>query len=297
MADNVETNSGSGGAVIATDNISGNHYQRVKIAHGPNDTADPASNATPFPIYTPELLLARGAITDHISRIIEGRNPAVGASLEGIWQQGGPFIFPTTSETVRVKVGGNAADAAAGAGAQSVTVQGIDENLDFVTEDITLNVDGTLASAATTAKYFRVNDCFVKDVGTYGGANTGNIVIENTTSTQILANLGAGISESRMLKWSVRNGYSLFIAGFYALVEGTKPATIRLWSRENNNDVSTPFSPKRLIFEQPELIGNTDHEFVYPEKINQNSDIWAEASTASGSSIVNIIVEFIEIKN
>jgi hypothetical protein len=59
-----------------------------------------------------------------------GANPAVGnGAFEDIWYNGGSYTLLTSAETVRVKAGGNAADDSAGAGARTITVYGLDENL------------------------------------------------------------------------------------------------------------------------------------------------------------------------
>lgn len=49
MADNITLNSGSGGASLATDEISSVHHQRVKVQHGTDGTATDAAAASPLP--------------------------------------------------------------------------------------------------------------------------------------------------------------------------------------------------------------------------------------------------------
>jgi hypothetical protein len=50
LADNVTLNSGSGGAVLATDDVSSVHYQRVKLDYGGDGVAAPVTTATPLPV-------------------------------------------------------------------------------------------------------------------------------------------------------------------------------------------------------------------------------------------------------
>lgn len=52
MADNVTANPGSGGAVLATDEIGGVHFPRSKVVHGVDGTATDASEANPLPVVT-----------------------------------------------------------------------------------------------------------------------------------------------------------------------------------------------------------------------------------------------------
>lgn len=296
MANNIPTNPGSGGEVIATDEVSDIHYQLVKIVHGPEDTVDFVSDSKPLPIIDPALLISRGLVTDQAVIHVEGRNPSLGSSAEGIWANSTPFLWPTTAQTVRVKTGGNPADTAAGAGAQSVTVEGLDPNLDFITENIELV--GASQSAATIGLFFRVNRCYVNRVGTYTGANTGDIVLENTGSTQVLAKIAAGISHSKMAKWSVRAGYSLFLKEMTIKIPGSKASSIRLWHRDNLDDsVSTPFSPAELVFDDAEFTGSFVNEFSYSHKFEEKTDVWSDGDAASGAPDVNVDLEFVEIKN
>jgi len=50
MADNTTLNVGAGGDVIATDDIGGVKYQRVKVTFGADGTATDASGTTPLPV-------------------------------------------------------------------------------------------------------------------------------------------------------------------------------------------------------------------------------------------------------
>jgi hypothetical protein len=50
MADNLELNSGSGGATLATDDIGGVHHQKVKVEFGGDDSATQVTSGTPLPI-------------------------------------------------------------------------------------------------------------------------------------------------------------------------------------------------------------------------------------------------------
>jgi len=52
MADNTTLNAGSGGDVIATDDIGGVKYQRVKLAFGADGSAADVSDANPLPVAT-----------------------------------------------------------------------------------------------------------------------------------------------------------------------------------------------------------------------------------------------------
>lgn len=50
MADNTELNTGSGGDIIATDEVSGVKHQRVKVEYGADGSATDVSPSTPLPV-------------------------------------------------------------------------------------------------------------------------------------------------------------------------------------------------------------------------------------------------------
>lgn len=50
MADNITLNAGSGGAVLATDDVGGIHYQVVKVAYGALDAATLVTTGAPLPV-------------------------------------------------------------------------------------------------------------------------------------------------------------------------------------------------------------------------------------------------------
>lgn len=50
MADNTVINTGTGGDTIASDDVGGVKYQRVKVAHGADGSATDVSIASPLPV-------------------------------------------------------------------------------------------------------------------------------------------------------------------------------------------------------------------------------------------------------
>lgn len=236
--------------------------------------------------------VALGFFADRFSLVKFGANPDVGTgAYEDIWGNGGTYPWPTAAETVRVKAGGNAADDSGGAGAQKVMVDGLDENWDIATEEITLA--GSSASSATTTTFIRINRMWVTDVGTYGVANTGVIVLENTSSNDVLAHMAAGVGQTQQAIYTVPADYKAIVSRISTSVASTKPATVRMFRRENADDVTTPFTGKRLqhINQAAEL--NIDENldgafFVFPEK----TDIWFDALASAVGGATTVEVDF-----
>lgn len=130
----------------------------------------------------PWLDIARGLVTG-ISTVKKfGRNSAVAGTFVPI-TLGGVYQTPQSGSatTLRIKAGGDANDTAAGSGAREITLIGLDENFEAVTE--VLATAGASASSATTTTFTRLFRAYVSASGTYATATAGShvasIVIEN----------------------------------------------------------------------------------------------------------------------
>ena len=265
--------------------------------------------STIIPRYTDRLVntsnfwleVSRGSYDDMYMILKFGTNPDCAT---GVWElianlsATAPYPFPTTPTTVRIKAGGNAADASGGAGARTLRIVGIDENLNEVTEDLTFNADGTLASASTTTTFWRVYRAYILTTGTYGGDNTGAVVIENTAGTADLLRIEAGGGQTRLLSFSVPLGWTAYFMGFEVHVDSTKPADIRVRHRENFNQTSAPYSPIREIFFEAGIAGGSQNLANAPLGIIPAlSDIWIEARGAGANTVVSGAMEILMVKD
>jgi hypothetical protein len=204
-----------------------------------------------------------------------------------IWDGGVDYTFPTTVETLRIKAGGDVADTAAGAGAREVTIQGLDTNFDEV--EATLATNGVSASAATTQTFSRVFRAWVSSVGTYGGANTAAITIENVTANQELAIITAGKGQTLMAIWTVPRNRHFFLNHLYIHVDSAKSASAQLNQRqEADNWTTAPFAAVRVAETLGGLSGSNNlpiEEYIdFPEK----TDIWLAGSVAQQTADIDI---------
>ena len=190
----------------------------------------------------------KGNVDGHVIVHKFGRNAAV---ANGVWENisllSAASSFLSAATTVRVKAGGNAADDTAGAGAQAITVVGIDTTLAEVEETIVLA--GASASAASAASFWRPYRMYIADgrAGAYGGANTGIITLENSGGGTDLIQIDADTGQSQFGAYTVPIGKEAYWLSAHVMVDASKPADIRFFQRRNFDDVTTPFEPKRLI--------------------------------------------------
>jgi hypothetical protein len=227
---------------------------------------------------------ASGLIAGRSSVHKFGENPDITASSTEDLTFSGTINWLTAGDNIRVKAGGNAADAAAGAGAQKVFVEGLlSSDWTVATEEITLNADGTLASASTSQSFIRVYRAYVTDTGTYTGVNTGNITLETDGGTELIV-IPAGLGQSESSAYTVPAGKTAYITRFDATVDSAKAADVVLWQRQDADDVTTPFSSKRQIARFPQLVGPGVHPFPAYVSVPEKTDLWVTATTGSGAN-------------
>jgi len=249
----------------------------------------------------PLLDIERGLDKDKETVHKFGYNEAVpNGSYADVWSYGGTdasYNWATTDETFRVKAGGNAADDASGAGARTIHIDYLDANGVEIHEDLTLA--GASASAATAATGRRVLRSYVKTTGTINSNNTGNILIENSTTGLVVAEIDAGVGQTEMTMYTVPANHTAYLLGVgFDVSTGTnKDADIHMWQRTNAYTTSAPFGAKRLVKEWIAVQGDFNHKFnVYP-KFDEYTDLWIEAKGNGAVTAVSADYDLILVHN
>jgi len=252
--------------------------------------------------YPAGLKLARNVQAGHSVVHKFGRNSAVGTTYVPICG-GGRLRTPQVAAATALRVkAGNAADTALGAGARSITLQGIDQTGAVVTE--TLATAGASASAATSATFIRLLRVFVATSGTYAtavtGSHVGDITIENAAGTEDWAVIDAtdtARSQSQIGFYTVPLGYRAFIYNICMTAESTRLINLNFFTRSGILETAAPYSARRL---QAEFVGLTDDfsqrfdapKGPYPEL----TDIGFMAVVSTGSADVSIDFEIVLVK-
>lgn len=180
-----------------------------------------------------------------------GRNSAVGTSFVPVCL-GGIYNTPQSGSatTLRIKAGGDANDTAAGTGARQITLQGLDENFEAVTE--TLATNGASASTATTATFTRLFRAFVSESGTYAtssaGSHVGSIVIENGAGGTDWATIdatGFPKSQSEIGAYTVPANTTGYAKIRNVSIDSGKTVDLVFFARTNCDQTSAPYSAMR----------------------------------------------------
>lgn len=226
----------------------------------------------------------KGNVTGHSIIHKFGYNAVVSSATvwEGVHVLSAPYNFLSAATTVRIKAGGDASDDASGAGAQSITIEGLGTSLTAISEDLATN--GTGASSNSSASFWRINRAYVADlgVGTYGGFNTAAVTIENSGGGTDLLTIGAGFGQSQHALYSVPTGKTAYFLGAHITSDGNKDIDIRVCTREALNDVSTPFSPVRVKLYWIGINGSFDFAPETPGfSVAGPADVWIDTRGAS----------------
>lgn len=162
------------------------------VAYTPNYT-DQARAVLPLAIE-----VARGRNDDFSLFTLQMYNGAVINAVETLWPESTRYSAWLTTLTTMTISSSSASDAAAGTGARTVTITGLDSNFNRVSSTVTLN--GTTA-VTIPVQFLRVNFINVVTAGT-GLTNAGILYVGTGTITAgkpavVHALVEAGVSVSR----------------------------------------------------------------------------------------------------
>ena len=244
--------------------------------------------------------ISRGNRAGMISIHKFGQN-LVGTTMEDIWPAGGLYTWPTNAATLEA-ISTSVNDAAAGTGARTIVIEGLDASFLPITETNTLN--GTSASTATSLSFVRVNRAYVLTAGTYAsttilGTQDGDITIRRSgggaTQAQILD--GDKHGQTQIARFTVPAGKSAYVNQIDITIEGSKAANVHMWAREGADVVTAPFTAKRAKAEFDSILGQENIQYKIPIKFPEKTDIWFSGEIAAGTAVIEVGFNFVLIDN
>lgn len=166
--------------------------------------------------------VASGALTNWTAINKFGRNSDIDSAAQAdIWDAGGSWTSPTGSSLIQV-FSGSTNDSAAGTGARTVTLQGLDS--DGLLQNETVTMAGA-ARVSTNNSFGMVHRMFVATSGS-GGENSGAITALNPQDTSLtLAQIGATNNQSLMAIFRIPSNMDGFMPNFYATILKDGPAS------------------------------------------------------------------------
>lgn len=238
------------------------------------------------------LQVAKGLVSGVTGFSKFGRNGAVGTTTVPV-AAGGIYKTPTTATALEI-VSSSANDTAAGSGAQSVTVVGLDTNWAELSQTIATN--GTTPVAVPT-NLLRVYRMFVASSGTYAtqsaGSHAGTITVRESGAGATWATLDLVNSfpqgQSLIGAYTVPAGHTLYVDTWFVSVESTKPASVQFFRRSSAHDVTTPFAGAIRVQKTWEgLVNDAMETETVPLKFEAYTDLGFMASVAAGTAEVSV---------
>lgn len=145
-----------------------------------------------------------------------GRNTSVGTTPQDLWRVGGTWVAPATPEVVRV-TSTSVNDTAAGTGARTVLINGLDKNYELTSETLTMN---GATFAQSTKKYHMVHRVIVQTAGSLG-ANEGTISVTSTaTGSPAMARMVPLEGQSQFGLFQIPAGKTGYMLSYHASFSG-----------------------------------------------------------------------------
>lgn len=228
-----------------------------------------------------------------------GRNAAVGTSYVPICL-GGIYRMPKASAgtALRIKAGGNAADDAAGLGAQAVTLQGL--SITGALQTSVLATAGASASADTAETYMRLFRGWVSASGAYYdiGVNSHEaaITIEKAAGSEDWMTIDATDhkkAQSQIGAYSVPLGKTALLKNILVTAETSKVLDVIIGCREGILDVAAPYEAFRTVKEYNGLDASLGVMLDPPiGPLAALTDVLALAKVSTGTAKVTVDMVF-----
>ncbi len=211
-----------------------------------------------------------------------GFNASVGSGEETIWEGATAsvlYAYPSAAKVMTVS-SDSSDDAAAGTGARTIKITGLDADYREITETLTLDSSVAVSSVESFLRVFRAE---IETAGS-GGQNDGTVYVGASTvaggvPSEIYAQINPSENQTLMAIYTVPLGKTAYINGVHFATSANKATTFHFRLRELGGVFKTRF---KVILNQ-EIFDLDGHTIaIAPEK----TDIEITAAVATGGGDV-----------
>lgn len=243
-----------------------------------------------------ELQVSKGQVAGATALYKFGYNSDINGTEETVWSPGGDVVWPAAAFTAFIS-SSSTADTSAGTGAQTVTIEGLDEN--YATQSVTVDMNGqTQVQVGDASGWIRINRAFVVTAGS-GGTAAGTVYIAATgvssgvpTGT-IYASITDG-NQTQMAVYTVPASHTLYLDDLIftaAISQANNYATVKLNTRDFGSNV---FRTKFInVLQSNELV----IDFEFPLAIPEKTDIECRAVTSNTNNQIGASFQGVLIAN
>jgi hypothetical protein len=234
--------------------------------------------------------VALGAVrrVTNVSKFGANRVVDTGTVPETVWEVGGLYPYQSTPQLLEVFGGVNDDEDAAGTGAWTVEVQGLDANWEPQTATVVMN--GVTPVAIPTLTWLRIFRAKVLTAGSTH-SNVGAITIRIAGAGATLAQIIATLGQTTMATYTVPAGRTAFVKSFTLSVlfgtGGGGQADVALFVRDN----AVANAAFQIKSECGGRSGASSREFVVPLEFTEKTDIEARVLDVSNNA-TSVTAEF-----
>lgn len=236
------------------------------------------------------LQVSRNQIQGHTPIIVFGYNADIDTTEESVWPDGGTIPHPTVASVLQIS-STSADDAAAGIGARTVFIEGLNGSYNVVSETVTLNGQ---TAVNTTNSYLYVNQFYVTTVGT-GESNAGTINAGTGTVTAgvpaVLYDLIAvGFNQRTTGHYCVPAGYTGYLlTGVITAGQASGSTAVTAFLKQHSPDGILRVGAVTTL-NNGSIQYDFDPPYIIPEKNCVGASAIGAANNNSVSSFFNIIL-------
>jgi len=241
-----------------------------------------------------DLAISRGHTLGYRTLYKFGYNPDVNGDEETVWEQGGDYPWLDSAVTMFVS-STSVNDTSGGSGANTILIQGLDENYVEIEETITLNGQ---TQVTTQLSYLRVYRAFVTLAGS-SGTSGGIIYIGSSGATggvpngTVYANLSIG-NQTQIAAYTVPAGHTLYLDEINitaALNLANKRVNASFHTRDFGSNV---FRTRFINVLQSNQLKQL---FKYPQEFAEKTDVEIRVSTNTTNNPIAASFQGVLIKN
>jgi hypothetical protein len=241
-----------------------------------------------------DIAISRGHSIGYSTLYKFGYNPDVNGDEETVWEQGGDYPWLDSAVTMFVS-STSVNDTSGGSGANTILIQGLDENYVEIEETITLNGQ---TQVATQLSYLRVYRSFVTLAGS-SGTSGGIIYIGSSGATggvpngTVYANLSIG-NQTQIAAYTVPAGHTLYVDEINitaALNLANKRVNASFHTRDFGSNVF------RTRFINVLQSSQLNQRFKYPQDFAEKTDVEVRVSTNTTNNPIAASFQGVLIKN
>lgn len=246
--------------------------------------------------------VAKGNVAGHSLVRKFGFNDSVNSTLAPI-TDGAVYQTPTSAISLEL-VSSDANDTAAGTGARSVYIEGLDASFALQTETVSMAGTGAAALANSYTRIFRM---YVATSGTYATSSTashaGTITLRVSGGGATWATIGTSaggfpLGQTEIGCYTIPAGKTAYLLSFSTEIESTKTPNVLWFQRQNADDVSAPVDAMRIFHRTNVVAGGDEH--VYPSgffSFPAKTDMGAMGYVGTGTAAVSVNFELLLVDN